>query len=324
MDFSHISQELADIHVSAIMWFALALTIVRLVLIKIPNATSRAFAEVVEAALIAVVLVFMIIQPFVMKSFYIPSGSMLPTLVDDDHIVVNKLLYRFAPPHVEDVVVFVAPPQALALAPEGMPDADAGPTNYIKRMIGNEGDIIEARHGFITVNGAQYTHADIRGKLDIMDRDKEHVKIEPSDIRIYDTDSSKTYTADDIAKLWDLPGATVTFHPGQTIRNGQVLDEPYAAEDPAYDLKIVDGMSLIDDYEVGGGTRIDGSEPDGPQELAFRAMPAGPVPKGEIFVMGDNRNDSNDSTRWGPLNRSAVVGRASFIFYPFNRIRIIK
>jgi len=39
--------------------------------------------------------------------------------------------------------------------------------------------------------------------------------------------------------------------------------------------------------------------------------------------MGDNRNDSNDARFWGLLDRKRVLGKAMFIFWPLNRIRIV-
>ena len=52
-------------------------------------------------------------------------------------------------------------------------------------------------------------------------------------------------------------------------------------------------------------------------------MPAYKVPAADYFCMGDNRNDSNDSHAWGPVDENRIVGRAMLIFWPLNRIRLL-
>ena len=320
MQLSNLPQLLADLPMRDIATFAIILTLVRLALVRIPAAAARAFSEVLEAALIAVVLVFMIIQPFVMKTFYIPSGSMLPTLIDDDHIVVNKLGFRLHAPHDDDVVVFVAPPQALEESPDSGP-SDGGPTYYIKRLIGRAGEVITASRGYVEIDGREFSHTDIRRQFGVLDQDKQHVKIEANDLLIYET-SWKRYTATQVAAQFDEPGQTVVFHPGVTYRNGQPLSEPFIAEDPDYDLKIVDGHSVrFDDVRQ---TRVDGADPTPQQSTEYANAKPGPVPAGDVFVMGDNRNDSNDSTYWGPLQANRLVGRASAIFWPVNRMHAVR
>src|SRR5262245_31958044 len=64
--------------------------------------------EYTEAILVAVLLA-LLIRTFVVQAFKIPSGSMIPTLLVGDHILVNKFVYRFADPTRGDVVVFKYP-----------------------------------------------------------------------------------------------------------------------------------------------------------------------------------------------------------------------
>jgi signal peptidase I len=80
------------------------------------------------------------IQSFVARSYYIPSGSMLPTLQINDRLIVDKLSYRFANPARGDIVVF-DPPAKL-----GFKDA------FIKRAIGLPGDRVEVKNGKVYIN----------------------------------------------------------------------------------------------------------------------------------------------------------------------------
>ena len=326
MDLTNLTQSLADLHLITIVWFALGLTVVRMTLVKMPGNAARAIVEIVEAALIAGVLVFMVIQPFVVKAFYIPSGSMLPTLIEDDHILVNRFVYRMHSPHHGDVVVFNAPPQALAEAP-GDEQSDEH-IDYIKRLIGLPGDTIQVVGGTITINGQKYTHSFVREYFNMSSDadsvDRQHLKFAADGIWAYDGSTWTKYTPAEVAqRVNGSPTANITISPGYVIRNGVRLNEPYIAEDPDYDLKLTsDGRVLRTDSD---GTTLVGGQPVDPlQEVALMKAPPGKVPPGEVIVMGDNRNDSNDSSRWGPLTEDRLVGRAVFIFYPFNRVHPIR
>ncbi|MGH7781844.1 MAG: signal peptidase I [Candidatus Binataceae bacterium] len=118
--------------------------------------------EYAEALIIALVLAI-VIRTFFVQAYKIPSGSMEPTLLVGDHILVNKLIYglrvpdsllgldisalplgkylfRIEPIHHGDVVVFVFPPD---------PTKD-----FIKRVVGLPGDTVAVKNGKVWLNGA--------------------------------------------------------------------------------------------------------------------------------------------------------------------------
>jgi signal peptidase I len=77
--------------------------------------------------------------PHVLQAFYVPAGSMAPTILDGDHILVNKLAYQHRLPRRGDVIVF---------RPPGKPGQ-----NWIKRVMGLPGDTVELRDGEVFING---------------------------------------------------------------------------------------------------------------------------------------------------------------------------
>src|SRR5215212_8097429 len=99
---------------------------------------GRSLGEFVGILLLAIVLVFGFIRPFVVKSFWIPSESMVPTLEVGDRLFVNRFIYRFTEPKRGDIVVFSSM--------EGVDD-------LIKRVVGVPGDRVSFRKGMLKVNG---------------------------------------------------------------------------------------------------------------------------------------------------------------------------
>lgn len=101
----------------------------------------RIMVEYLDSIVIAGVAALFIIH-FLFRTFYIPSGSMIPTLQIKDFILVNEFVYRLKEPKRGDVVVFKPPPEANAEGKE-----------FIKRVIGLGGDTVAIRDGKVFVNG---------------------------------------------------------------------------------------------------------------------------------------------------------------------------
>jgi signal peptidase I len=108
---------------------------------------ARAGSETLDSALITLVVVFGLLQPFVAQAYWIPTGSMENTLPPNDRILTSKWIYRVSDPKFRDVVVFEAPPAALAGS--GLPKG----THYVKRCIGAPGDVVEIRRTALYRNG---------------------------------------------------------------------------------------------------------------------------------------------------------------------------
>ena len=99
----------------------------------------------------------------------------------------------------------------------------------------------------------------------------------------YPRDPSRDF----IKRVIGLPGQTVEVRSGQVIIDGKPIDEPY-----------------------------------GPAPGSYDAAPT-LVPANQLFVLGDNRNNSSDSHSWGLLPMDKVIGRAIVSYWPPNAWRII-
>jgi len=109
--------------------------------------------EYAEAAVIAVLLA-LFIRTFVVQAFKIPSGSMEPTLLVGDHILVNKFLYGIKIPFIQKTLVPITNPQrgdVMVFIYPVDPSKD-----FIKRVIGLAGDKVEMIGKTVYINGKPY------------------------------------------------------------------------------------------------------------------------------------------------------------------------
>lgn len=106
--------------------------------------------ENVEAIVIAVILA-LFIRTFVVQAFKIPSGSMLQTLQIGDHILVNKFIYGVKLPFINKTIIPLTEPEYEDIVVFKYPVDPS--KDFIKRVIGVEGDTIEIRNKELYRNG---------------------------------------------------------------------------------------------------------------------------------------------------------------------------
>ena len=89
-----------------------------------------------------------------------------------------------------------------------------------------------------------------------------------------------------IKRVIGLPGETITIRNNEVLIDGRKLEEPYIAQSPVYS----------GEWTVG---------------------------EGQLFVLGDNRNDSKDSHQWGLLPKENVIGKAMVIYWPPSEWKLV-
>jgi signal peptidase I len=111
------------------------------------KSTLREYAESIGVA----VAIALLLRAFVVEAFQIPSGSMIPTLEVGDHIFVSKFAYGLSIPFTNTKILQLADPKRGDIIVFKYP-LDPG-TDYIKRVVGLPGDVIEMRQEELYING---------------------------------------------------------------------------------------------------------------------------------------------------------------------------
>jgi signal peptidase I len=215
-----------------------------------------------------VLLVVFLLRSFIAEPFRIPSSSMRPTLVVGDYILVNKFSYGLRLPIVEQKVVPIADPQRGDVVVFRYP---VNPSqDFIKRVVGVGGDVVEYRDKVLTVNGKELPQrAD--GSYSYL----EGLRFETTERRIE------------------------TAQAAEGPRSYTIAVQPQAA--PVYPANV---------------RTFPGRENCEYNDRGFRCR----VPAGHYFMMGDNRDASDDSRYWGFVPDDHIRGRAFFIWFNWDDI----
>lgn len=286
-----ITERLASLSIPTVIVTIVVLMVIRLVTRKADNQYVKGIGETAESLAIAMGLVYLIIRPFIVQAFFIPSPSMVPTLIEDDHILVNKFVYRIGEPKRGDVVVFKSPPEARQ-----------NEKDFIKRVVAVPGDVVKIKPGYVIVGETPYSHRELALQLSGLSGRPGRTTIKLIDDTVYV--SGRPVSSEEVAAAVGQSKAKVKVVPGKVYVNGKPLREPYTAEDP--DEPYPGGP----DFYVDPAWVVVDSEGD----------QAVKIPKGKYLVMGDNRNASHDARYWGLLDRSRILGKAMFRFWPIGRM----
>lgn len=191
-------------------------------------------------SLFPVILVVLILRSFMVEPFRIPSGSMMPTLLIGDFILVNKFDYGIRLPVINKKIIDIGSPSRGDVAVFRYPKDPS--TDYIKRIIGLPGDHVVYYNKQLYIND---------------------IPIELTEKQIY------------------IGVGSGVSHSGSMLK--------------------IEKLDKIE-HEL----LIDNNRPTINGEFT--------VPENEYFVMGDNRDNSNDSRFWGTVPQENLVGRAFMIW----------
>lgn len=132
-----------------------------------------------------------------------------------------------------------------------------------------------------------------------------------------------------VKRVIGTPGDAIRIADGVVYRNGAALQEPYENQPPRYDLRVERYGVYVD------GAPLDPRKANVPPRSYWQAPDR--IPNGFYFVLGDNRNYSEDSHVWGFAQTGGAfaagllagrgagfAGRAFAIFWPLKRVQVVR
>ena len=219
-------------------------------------------------AFFPVLLIVFLLRSFLAEPFKIPSSSMRPTLEVGDFILVNKFIYGIRLPIVEKKIIPIGDPERGDVVVFRYP---VNPSqDFIKRVIGVGGDVVDYRDKRITVNGQPWPQK---------------------------SDGSYSYLEglrfDTLSRQLERTDA------GGGSREHMIGINPQAAAVYPLNVRNFPGRENCDYNERGFTCK---------------------VPAGHYLMMGDNRDNSDDSRYWGFVPDDHIRGKAFFIWFNWDDI----
>jgi signal peptidase I len=280
---------------------------------QLPFARKSTVREYVESIGIAI-LIALFLRAFVIEAFKIPSGSMIPSLEIGDHIFVNKFLYGVRIPYTDRKVLEVRAPRRGEVIVFVYPcDRER---DYIKRIVAVAGDTVEVRCNLLYVNGEPVPQT-LMGDRDcrFWDYNERYGQADAS----WDTRFCPLATPE---SPWALCNCSRYREALGGLRYETIYRPQRPAEGDLYagsDFPRVPRPGPVaqpqcdtDEWRAAQlGEFVDTARGVGRCQLQRHYV----VPAGHVFVMGDNREKSNDSRVWGPVPLDDIKGKALFVWW---------
>jgi signal peptidase I len=221
-----------------------------------------------SVSLFPVILLVFLLRSFLVEPFRIPSGSMMPTLLAGDFILVNKYTYGIRLPVLDKKIVPINDPQRGDVMVFHYPEDPS--TDYIKRVVGVPGDLVEYQNKRLVINGQALSYRE---------------------------------------------NGTFSFEAGGlNFVTGIVYREKLGEKE--HDAMVIPGVTGFVREQV---KSFPNHENCSYNDEGFSCR----VPKAHYFMMGDNRDGSNDSRYWGFVPDGNIVGKAFLIWMNFGDIKRI-
>ena len=309
-----------------------------------PKAEKSVVRDWMETIIIAG-LMALVIKETVIQAFYIPSESMKWTLQIDDHILVNRFIYKITDVKTHDIIIFRFPhdpdypdnnpdnffnipftPIFISRHPDSIKNIFIfyRPKDFIKRAIGLPGDLVEVSEKKVFINNApellqEEYHSDKEIKVS---RDcfgpvripKKNDKIDFSKINLYELFCFREYfkylnigfSFRVKVKINGVETSEITTQSGREKVSLIPLEE---LNELIYILKKSNGEkieTIIYDIYINN-----------------KSVNTYTMTEDCYFAMGDNRDNSSDSRMWGFVPHSLLKGKPLLMYWPLSRVRIL-